>query len=195
MYVVAAERGLDLQLRELNCKILNLFTIWSAGTWSMSVGRSKSLPSRAPLKAGLAKLEKVRGLTPESRRLLLEAGVAVPLVRVGLWILNFRRLEALLTNLNERLPTTLSADPWTVERVAWAVKACSAYVPAASCLTQALAAQMLLTRRGYPTRLHLGFIKKDHHPLEGHAWLECEGQIVTGNGDLSRFSVSTVFER
>ena len=119
----------------------------------------------------------------------------MPLVRLGLWLLTFRRLENLLAYLNRRLPATLSADPWTVERVAWAVKACSAHVPAASCLTQALAAQVLLTRRGYPTRLHLGFIKKDHHPLEGHAWLECEGQIVTGNGDLSRFSTSTVFER
>jgi hypothetical protein len=55
-------------------------------------------------------------------------------------------------------------------------------VPGRTCLNDALAADVMLCRRGYGSLLRLG-VKKGRDPagpLEAHAWVECDGAIVTG---------------
>ena len=81
------------------------------------------------------------------QRLLVTAGVWVVIVRLGLTLLPFQRLRELLARLR---PSGRSRPPSDVspERIAWAVRATSRYVPNASCLTQALTAQLLLARQG-----------------------------------------------
>lgn len=56
--------------------------------------------------------------------------------------------------------------------------------PAARCLTRAVAASCLLRRAGRATTLHLGVGFDVHRKFEAHAWLECDGIVVTG-GDVS----------
>ena len=51
------------------------------------------------------------------------------------------------------------------------------------CLTNALAVQFLLGRRGYSTVLRIGVAKKDGSALEAHAWLEHEGEVLLGGVD------------
>jgi hypothetical protein len=71
-----------------------------------------------------------------------------------------------------------ASDRFSAEKVAWAVELVSRYVPA-TCLSRALAAQVLLARRGYPVLLHFGAVKEGERFL-AHAWLESEGQVVIG---------------
>jgi hypothetical protein len=53
-------------------------------------------------------------------------------------------------------------------------------VPGATCLTQALAAQVLLERYGLPTRLHMGIVRDEGQAVRGHAWVESQGAAVIG---------------
>lgn len=141
-------------------------------------------------------LARFAGLPPARRSLLLRTGLVVALVRLGLGVLPFRRLERHLTTLGQRLPRPWGRAP-RPDEVGWAVALASRAVPGASCLPQALAAQWLLTRHGYATRLHIGFARTEREgaAIAGHAWLECEGQVVCGGGPLERFTVVTTLHR
>ena len=75
-----------------------------------------------------------------------------------------------------------------MEKIAWAVRAASKGVPRATCLTQALAAQVLFARHAHAVDLKIGVAKGDAGGLEAHAWLEHGGRVVVGNvRDLGRY--------
>ena len=77
-----------------------------------------------------------------------------------------------------------------VQRIAWAVRAASKGVPHATCLTQALAAQVLFVRHQYAVDLRIGVAKGEAGGLEAHAWLEHGGRVVVGNvRDLKRYTL------
>jgi hypothetical protein len=57
----------------------------------------------------------------------------------------------------------------------------SRFVPEASCLTQALTAQVLLKREGFDPRLQIGVARDAAGAFKAHAWVECGGQIVVGD--------------
>ena len=120
-------------------------------------------------------------LEPEERLLVLEALVVVVAVRLGLWLLSFEKLRALVAQIRQRPSGLQGYHSLSVDRMAWAVRAVSQYVPQATCLTQALAGQVLLGCRGHPTRLRIGVTKHLQTGLEAHAWLECDGRIVLGD--------------
>jgi hypothetical protein len=117
----------------------------------------------------------------KERFLLIEALAAVVAVRLGLSLLPFQKLRAMVRWAGRCPVGAHKADALPVERVAWAVRAVSEFVPGASCLTQALSGQALLLRRRRPTRLHIGVAKGSQEKLSAHAWLECDGQIVLGD--------------
>ncbi|WP_292291038.1 lasso peptide biosynthesis B2 protein [Marivita sp.] len=79
---------------------------------------------------------------------------------------------------------------WRVGRVVWAVHHAARLVPRASCLTQGLAAQIMLARRGLPSTLHIGVKKDTETPFEAHAWLTFRGRIILGHREnlLARYS-------
>jgi hypothetical protein len=80
-------------------------------------------------------------------------------------------------------------DPHFIRRVARAMRLTSRLVPGATCLTQALAAQILLGQRGYHLQLRIGVAKDGGGRLEAHAWLESQGMVVIGqSADPSRFT-------
>lgn len=64
--------------------------------------------------------------------------------------------------------------------IGWAVATAARRIPAATCLTQALAAQYLLRRRGLEADLRIGVARAAGEPLEAHAWVESRGQVVVG---------------
>jgi hypothetical protein len=63
-----------------------------------------------------------------------------------------------------------------------------------TCLAQALAAQVLLTRRGYPALLRIGVAKGERQQLQAHAWVESEGKIVIGGSELERYTPLAVLK-
>jgi len=74
-------------------------------------------------------------------------------------------------------------DARSVYKIVWAVSAAARRVPQATCLTQALATQIMLGRRGHRTSLQLGIMKTAAGKMDAHAWLEREGKVLIGLND------------
>jgi hypothetical protein len=125
--------------------------------------------------------------------LLLRAFTLTVGVRVALRLVPFRILRRVV-HARRRPPTPGAPE---VDRIAWAVQASARRVPDATCLTQALVAETLLHRAGHEAILHLGVARPGEGGggLDAHAWVESEGQVVVGGGELDRFTRLPVPER
>jgi len=119
-------------------------------------------------------------LTRAERQLLPRLLALVVVVRAALWIVPLDRLQRRLARHGRPwLVTKPLAQSFSPARLAWAVVAVSRRVPDASCLTQALALQFLLARSGRTSRLHIGVAHSSDGKFGAHAWIECEGQLLT----------------
>jgi hypothetical protein len=123
---------------------------------------------------------KLARLDATQRALLAEALFVVPLVRVAVSLLPFRVVHRALTAATRKLHRSASSATRTPERITWAIAVVAARVPRASCLTQALAATLLLVRHGHAATLRLGVAKNDDGTLRAHAWLESGGRAILG---------------
>jgi Transglutaminase-like superfamily len=130
----------------------------------------------------MANLKGFAALGTRDRRLLLRAFFLVALVRTGLFLLSFRTVKRLAARTRRRAPRAHS-----VGRCAWAVRASSRYVPGATCLTQALAAQVLLAESGYDSRIEIGVTKDEQRRFRAHAWVVCGEEIVIGGAEAYRY--------
>ena len=139
----------------------------------------------------MRRLRKILHLSTGDRRLLVQSVLLLGAIRLGLWLIPFRTLLRLLASLAQKQkPIRLrNAEQPSTDQVGWAVATAGRYVPLATCLTQALATQVLLARRGCMAHLHIGVAKGDGGQLESHAWLETQGKIVIGGlEDLGHFT-------
>jgi hypothetical protein len=67
------------------------------------------------------------------------------------------------------------------EEISWAVTRAARYAPfRALCLPQAMAAKLMLERRGIPSALHFGARRGQCKPIDLHAWLDAAGVEVAG---------------
>lgn len=132
-------------------------------------------------------VDKWRRLSPERRQALPRALAVVTLVRLCLRFLPLRVWERVANRLPSRRPPAGSAHV-AARDVAWAVSRVSRAVPGATCLTQALAAQLLLSRRGYASRLRIGVARAPGDGLRAHAWLESDGLVVLGESGFEAFT-------
>lgn len=130
----------------------------------------------------MRRLRRLWRLPAAERSLFVQAGLLVLAVRLGLWLLPFRTV---LRCVRQLLPANgtvdMVADPTITNRVARAVAVTSRHIPAASCLTQALATQVLLRRRRQPAVLQIGVARNPAGRFMAHAWIESQGRIVIGN--------------
>ena len=77
-----------------------------------------------------------------------------------------------------------------IKKIASSVRRAARYVPSATCLTQALAANFLLRRIGVSAFLRIGVANSSKGRLEAHAWLESHGKIIVGKEKgLERYTV------
>lgn len=137
----------------------------------------------------MERLHKFCRLPSSYRHLFVKSVLLLGIVRVGLWLLPFKTLRRLLARMTRADAASHSGDQVSLEQVVWAVTVASRYVPAATCLTQALATQVLLSRRGHPVSLRIGVGRSEAGEFQAHAWVECQGKIVMGGlTDLSRFT-------
>ena len=82
----------------------------------------------------------------------------------------------------------------TAEEVGWAVTRAARHVPfRAVCLPQAMAARVMLKRRGVASVMHFGAAKGEVKPLDAHAWLDAAGVEVTGYPVARNFSEIACF--
>ncbi len=126
--------------------------------------------------------------------LWLEALFWVTIVRVALTFLPFRRVLRLPLVLYRPAGGMLKAV--VGNSIPDVVQAAASLVPGATCLTQALTAQLLFAQRGVVTSLRIGVAHGAHGKLDAHAWLEHGGSVVIGQlPDLERFSPLPSLER
>jgi hypothetical protein len=118
--------------------------------------------------------------------MLPHALAAVALVRLSLRFLPPRSWERVTERVRRSRPRGEGGA--TVQDVAWAVHRVSRMVPGATCLTQALAAHLLLARRGYQSRLRIGVAREPGARLRAHAWLESDGIVVLGGSSSEAFT-------
>jgi hypothetical protein len=126
-----------------------------------------------------------RGLVIEAAGLMLIGWAGLRLFR----FVTVRRVLDRVVALTSASP--LSAGEDVVPRVRRAVNAVAARFPPATCLVQALAAEVMLRRRQVTCNLRFGvrFSETSGDPLEGHAWVECGGSTIDASDGRSAFSV------
>jgi len=113
------------------------------------------------------------------RRLIISAFFTVLTFRVALWIVPYRRIRRWIPQVSEPRPDSR----FYARYVAYRVRTASRWVTAASCLTQALAAQYLLARSGHRSTIRIGVRRGPDGASSAHAWLLCEGLVVLGGND------------
>ena len=127
-----------------------------------------------------------QALDPGERLLVREAAVVLILVWAGLGLLNFSTLRRLLDRYASARMSPRGARP-APDRIGWAVMAVARRSPVPmTCLRQALAADAMLQRHGFASKLCLGVRRHrsiSSASLQSHAWVESEGAIVVGELD------------
>jgi hypothetical protein len=108
--------------------------------------------------------------------------VLLAAIRVGLRVLPFARLRSVLARLaRSGRRNEDGSDSAARERAVWAIETASRQFPAiGTCLTQALALQVLLARMGCQSHLRIGVTKNADRTFIAHAWLEKDGLILIG---------------
>lgn len=113
-------------------------------------------------------LSRFAALPPSRRALLLRSLVVVPAIRLALAVMPLRRVHAYARKAAGAGRKPRRAEP---DDLAWAVQTVGRRVPGATCLTQALALELLLTRSGHDARVEIGVARVNGH-FEAHAWVE-----------------------
>ena len=135
----------------------------------------------------LKKLQRLSRLSGQDVVVAVEAvAIAIPL-EIALRCL---RLDTLVARLGKASRVERSgADTLDVERAARLVEAVASFYPLkATCLKKSLVLFRILRRRGIPVEFRLG-VSKLHGDFTSHAWLECQGRVLLGQGITDRYTL------
>ena len=129
-------------------------------------------------------------LNLRDKYLLIRIAFLMLAIRLGLSVVPFKVLLSFLRSWREGRASGHVLDPKRVKRAMWGIRVISPYIPGVTCLTQALAALMLLGTFDQTVSVRIGIAKEEGGDLIAHAWVETEGKIVMGNMlNLSRYSI------
>lgn len=128
-------------------------------------------------------LRRFAAYSPLERRLVLKAWLALAAVRVLIWVVPYRWIEARLLKPHAVTPGAPPAD------IALAVTRASTLIPRATCLVQAVAGGWLIGRAGGTSVIRFGVAKdQDTSRFKAHAWLEHDGRILIGGGTAADYA-------
>lgn len=137
----------------------------------------------------MRKIGKLVTLPISEKKLLLQALGWVILFRTVLWLLPFRTIRSYVARSVKEKQLQGPVPNYSPERIAWAVTHTSRFIPMATCLTQALSTQMLLSANGHPSDLRIGVARGQQGEFMAHAWIESNGRVVIGGStNLLRFT-------
>jgi len=140
---------------------------------------------------------KLRGRSAADRRLLGEAMLWLGLARCAILTIPFRWTTRLFALRPGEAGTGMDQPcPEVAQRVGWALRTAAAHSPwQSTCLAQALAGAGMLRIRRIPATLAMGVAKSADEPrsLEAHAWLSCDGSILTGRDAVEKYNVIAEF--
>jgi len=143
----------------------------------------------------MSSVRKLLALAPEERRLLVRAALLLSAVRLARAVLPWPALRRVASRAARPARDAPGSAHGSTDRLRWAVDVARRYVPGATCLTQALALQIWLGRRGQAAELRLGVARRAGARLEAHAWLEREGQVILGAAERPRYTPLPSLER
>lgn len=133
------------------------------------------------------RIRRFLSLPMADRLLFLQSMSLLGVVAVMLRILPFPLVQRLL--LQGKAGSGGNITEQVEKGVVWSVSSASRFVPAATCLPQAIVAKLLLEKRGCPATLRLGVAMSPRQELVAHAWIERDGRILIGGTDsYSRYS-------
>jgi hypothetical protein len=113
--------------------------------------------------------------------LAAEAAVSLLLARLALRTVPFRHIARASGQDGSRAQVVGPARARAIREVRWAVAAAAGRLPGSTtCLPRALAAQVMLRRRGVITTLTYGARVRDHR-LDAHAWLADGSEGIAGH--------------
>jgi hypothetical protein len=124
--------------------------------------------------------------------ILIRVSILLVLIRIALFVFPFRTVSRLAQHAGPRAPDLNASGDLSTSRILWAInRAGYPILRDRACLTQALAAQVLLQRRGVSAQVRIGVLKDGDGEFQAHAWLESEGQVLFGGTvtDLQRYTV------
>lgn len=137
----------------------------------------------------MKRLNRWLNLTPQERYFLLLVTLLLVGFRLSLWIFSWKILRTVPPQIGAWLKNSLRDRVIPIAQPIWSIQVMSRYIPKATCLTQALAAQTLLLACGYDACLCLGVSLNAKNKLEAHAWVTSSDRVVIGNlPNLSRFT-------
>lgn len=129
-------------------------------------------------------------LPGKSKWLLIESIVLLALARVAVAMAPFSTLQSWVTRTT-KLKTRRN---FSREEIGWAVSRASRFVPRSTCLAEALATQVLLSRAGYASMIRVGIRKREDAEFTAHAWVESEGKVIAGGKeDVDKYEPMSVF--
>lgn len=130
-------------------------------------------------------LLKVRG----GKKLFFQAYIVMCLVRLGLLLLPFNRLQDLILESKKLTWLAIAKSEVTVSAIARAVNRSGKYSPGKPmCLARALTTAVLMSIYCFPYQINIGVAKGESGNIEAHAWVTWEGKVMVGNlPDLSRY--------
>lgn len=134
----------------------------------------------------MPKISRFLALDQRDRILLLKAVALVAAVRVAITVSSNRALRSWIARPGEGANTPSVKE---IQRVAWAVRKSARFVPSATCLTQALAAQHFLSRANFRSEIRIGVTSDASGRFLAHAWVVSGGLIVVGgtSEEVGRF--------
>jgi hypothetical protein len=147
------------------------------------------------------KLRRFGEIGGRRRGLVIEAALWLFAARIALLAIPFpslaRRLGVFVSPTDERVARGgqgSAAEARLAEEIGWATVRAARHVPfKAVCLPQAMAARIMLRRRGVASVLHFGAAKGQARPIDAHAWLDAAGVEVTGYPVAAQFAEIACF--
>jgi len=135
----------------------------------------------------MRRLKRFVQLTGAEKRILIRVLFVVGVARAALCVVSTDNARSVASK-------AATGAAGSVEQMVWAVQVVSRYLPGANCLTQALAAQALLTASGFPAQVEIGVAKDDFRRLQAHAWVICHGQVVLGGQEPNHYNSMIVWD-
>lgn len=141
----------------------------------------------------MGRLASFRRLSAADRGLLAEAAVLLTAARLAIAVVPFSSLARRLGRHMGETPPTQSPDAIQLSRrVRRAVSVAARNLPwEAVCLPQAIAAKLMLRRRGVSSTLYLGVQRGPS--MVAHAWVRVGDVVVTGDDGRERYTVVSTF--
>lgn len=133
-------------------------------------------------------ITKFLALSTDDRWLLVQAILALPLIRATLALGSSRRCLETLDRLTPRRMGDAASSFGSRQgaaRAAWLVDVASRrFSTDASCLVRSIALWWLLRRRGIPVEIRIG-VRRQGERFEAHAWVEHFDCVLNDDADVA----------